>query len=162
MNQAASPENARSLNWLEDTSRSLAASFPSLGSPNSVYIAHRLSMLLLCRLPPDVSRALLQLLPDALGTPDTPARLSELYLAADLQPDVTISYSAFIEQASHSIQSPVAVEENFIERIVDYFLWAFAHALPPELKSQILEHLPVDLRNRMNLRSSQADDAKVA
>lgn len=154
----------RTINWLEDTSRSLSASFPALGQSDSVYMTHRMSRLILDRLPSDVAYALLSLLPEA----DEFSDREDLYLAADRAPDLSIGYSAFVESAAHSIHQAtdemlsIVPEQEFLEKVTDYFLWAFAQELPPELKQQILQHLPVDLRNRMNLYSSHADDSKVA
>src|SRR6185437_8926848 len=112
----------RSVDWLQQTSRSLAASFPSLGQRSSLYVSHRLSRLILERLPSDIGCQLLELLPrnDESGDVADREELRDLYAATERAPDLSIGYPAFIEQASRSIHEmprtrPGESHEDFLE-----------------------------------------------
>jgi hypothetical protein len=48
------------------------------------------------------------------------------------------------------------------EQVTDAFLWAVSQEIPVELKGRMAEHLPADLRCRMNLRSGYSARDKVA
>lgn len=157
----ASNSNQRSVNWVEQISRSLAATFPSFGVRNSEYLTVRLSQRLLERLPPDVANALLELLPEAVGGDDSDSVC--LRRSAAQQPELSIGYPDLVELAQRSLIEPLSIlEDEFFERVVDYFLWEFAQQLSPDLKYRISENLPVDLRTRMNLYSGHVEESKVA
>jgi hypothetical protein len=156
----------RSINWLEETSRSLEATFPALRASNCLYMTTRLSRTLMERLPPDIGIVLLELLPETLILNEI--EFDALRVAANQLPDLSIGYPELVEIAERSLVEPIVLPsdpvlaENFFARVTDYFLWAIAQEFSPELKHRISENLPVDLRTRMNLYSGHVEQSKVA
>lgn len=152
----------RSINWIEDTGRSLQGAFPSLRAVNSQYMTTRLCRTLLERLPQDVGTTLLAMLPDSVGLSDL--EYAALCEATKQAPELSIGYPDLIEIAMRSLIEPIELPQDaeFFAHVVDYFLWAFAQEFPPEIKDRISENLPIDLRSRMNLYSGHVEESKVA
>jgi hypothetical protein len=162
-----SPRPGRAINWLESTSRSLRSSLPDT-TDCAEYVTERLAALMLDRLPPEVSRDLLDLLPDeSLEKP----RMFRAY--SNLDRDASIAFPQFIERARHALglsdllDSPkYADSEGAFERlsldVAEAFLWAVASEFPMDLKDRMSQALPSDLRCRMNLYCGYSDSDKVA
>jgi hypothetical protein len=159
--------NKRSLNWINSAGRSLAAAFPELYSDDCLYLTERVCSVLLQRLPPDVSLSLIALLPE---NHDLPAQqYTKLLIAARQEPDLSIGYPAMVDQVIRSVHEPKdlharqeMLQPDYFNRVTDYVLWAFATEIPSDLKVKLSDHLPVDIRTRMNLYSGQSEEAKVA
>lgn len=152
------------INWVEQSAQSLHGSFRRLGPKNSRYMTHRMSRILLERLPNELALQLLELLPSALWLRE-PA-YAELYAAAASQTDLTLGYRDFVETAERSILEALPTFENplddqFFERVVDSFLWSVAQEIPVELKQRLANNLPTEIRSRMNLFCGMAEEAKV-
>jgi hypothetical protein len=169
MNKSNFPVNtARSIDWLESTSRSLRAAFPQAGDCSDP-LTERLSVLLLERLAPELRLQLVALLPrDKVN--------AEHLLLTCLHgnpADSSIGFISFVERARHSLglsevlDSPPyndseAEFEKLCNQMAEVFLWAVSQEFPPELKTRMIECLPLDLRSRMNLYSGHTDEGKVA
>jgi hypothetical protein len=144
----------RSINWLENTSRSVASHFPKVGEKNARYIADRLSILLLERLNPETANELISVLPIEAS--------SNLTVAACAPADHVIGYPDFVELVSRSFFSGSIGFTDSSEAIADLFLWAIAQQFTADLKWKMIQELPADLRSRMNLYTGESDDSKVA
>jgi hypothetical protein len=144
----------RSINWLENTSRSVSSRFPKVGEKNARYIADRLSILLLERLTPETANELISVLPEPAS--------ENLRGAANSLADQVVGYTDFVEQVSRSFFSGSIGFTDSSELIADSFLWAVAQELSPELKWKLTQELPVDLRSRMNIYAGGGEDSKVA
>jgi hypothetical protein len=144
----------RSINWLESTSRSVSSHFPKVGEKNARYIADRLSILLLERLSPETATELLSVLPEGVCGNLQGAALSPV--------DHVVGYPDFVDVVSRSFFSGSIGFTDSSEVIADFFLWAVAQELTPDLKWKMIQELPADLRSRMNLYTGESDDSKVA
>lgn len=164
--------NHRTINWFEHSVQSLESRHPWCKNQGS-YLVERLTALLLERLPPGISGDLLALLPEQTMGNTPLGRLEKLYSSARSGSDASIGYHEFIQRATLALgvcgigtSGTDAVTEGDLrksaERIADHFLWSIAQEFPPDLKSTLLDHLPAELRNRMDLYSAHSDDSKVA
>jgi hypothetical protein len=160
------PSGPRTIDWLESTSRSLASSVPE-AAEHASYVTERLGMLLLERLPPELSRELIALLPE-----EKQLRIPT-WIRAELRADRSIGYPAFVSLTRHllgvtellDLPQYADSEENYAElchHVTASFLWAVAQELPIELKQRLAPHLPRDLSARMNLVTGYSGDEKVA
>ncbi len=152
----------RFINWFNHTSQSIQTRVPEV-QLSSHYVTERLSALLFERLPPEISRTILNLLPD-----DGARHLHSLESTATSPENRSIGYPDFIERTRETIGlteiAPRSEEEEvaLAEKIADAFLWAIAQELPPDLKTRIEENLPTELRSRMNLSTAHVEESKVA
>jgi hypothetical protein len=144
----------RSINWLESTSRSVSSHFPKVGEKNARYIADRLSILLLERLKPETAKELVAVLPEGVS--------QSLEDVASSPVDHLVGYPDFVDLVSRSFFSGSIAFTDSSEAIADFFLWAIAQEITPDLKWKLIQELPVDLRCRMNLYTGDTDDSKVA
>jgi hypothetical protein len=144
----------RSINWLENTSRSVSSRFSKVGEKNARYIADRLSILLLERLTPETANELVSCLPEPLS--------DSLKSAASRQVDHVVGYPDFVDLVSRSFFNGSIGFTDSSEAIADFFLWSVAQELSPDLKWKMIQELPADLRSRMNLYTGDNDDSKVA
>ncbi len=166
--QLLQKDQTRSINWYEHTIQSLAHQFPEL-KPVTSQMTHRLSTLLLERLPDLLRNKLLSLLPE-----DILKEFSEsVELLKNSPPETSISYLDFADRVGKTLGcanlksfdfSSISESEvkKITEKIADTFLWAIAQDFPPDLKTRLIENLPSDLRSRMDLLSSHSDESKVA
>jgi hypothetical protein len=150
----------RSINWLENTSRSVSSHFPKVGEKNARYIADRLSILLLERLSAETAKELISLLPEDVLIPGSFA--GGLKRAAQSPTDHLVGYPDFVDVVSRSFFSGSIAFTDSSELIADFFLWAIAQELTSDLKWKLIQELPADLRSRMNLYTGESDDSKVA
>ena len=152
----------RPINWIDDTSRSLQAAFPSLRAVNSLYLTKRLCRIILDRLPPEVGTELMVMLPESNSLNDF--ECEALWKAVKQGPELSIGYPDLLEAAERSMLEPIELppDPEFFNHVVDYLLWSFAQEFPPEVKHRISENLPVDLKTRMNLYSGPVEGSKVA
>lgn len=120
-------------------------------------MAEHLGALLLARIPSDLARQLLGLLPHGASRD-----LAALARHADGDPDRSIGYIQFVEAARNDLGNRLGEELDIERRIADAFLWAMSGDLPAELKSDFARELPSELRSRMNLYSAYSEDQKVA
>jgi len=162
------PHPDRSINWFDHTNQSLVSQFPET-TPYSEYLVERLAALLLERLPPDLSRKLIGLLPENT----IQGHLNPLTASAISQEETSIGYNDFVERTESTLgcsdlskqkllEDSEEEMRNFAEQLANSFLWAVAQEFPAEIKTRMIERLPSDLRARMNLYSAQSDDSKVA
>jgi hypothetical protein len=144
----------RSINWLENTSRSVSSHFPKVGEKNAKYIADRLSILLLERLKPETANELIAVLPEGVS--------EGLERYAGSAADHLVGYPDFVDLVSRSFFSGSIAFTDSSEAIADFFLWSVAKEITPDLKWKLIQELPVDLRSRMNLYTGDNEDSKVA
>jgi hypothetical protein len=154
-----------SKNWLESAGRSIQYSVPE-ASECARYVAEQLSALLLARLPGDLSSELLSLLPEGVDC-------SVLHISGDHDPDRSIGFPAFVERTRHLLgltellDMPKYAENESVygslcEQVTETYLWAVAQDIPVHIKARMTEHLPTDLRCRMNLYSGHSPQDQVA
>jgi hypothetical protein len=162
----------RTINWFDHSVQSMEAQLP-WSKKQGPYLVERLSALLLERLPPETSQAILNLLPVQNIQTYFYGRLERLQNSAVSGADFSIGYHDFIQRASLalgvceiSLKGSRTLAESgllyFGEKVADNFLWSVAQEFPPELKQTLLNQLPAELKNRMDLFSSHVDEAKVA
>jgi hypothetical protein len=171
-----SDDQTQAIHWLEDARRAIERSVPQAAEAAPL-IAGRLSELLLARLPAELAREMLDLLPEdaSRGRLGEPMRGLAAHRRRDarLGPDRSIGHTAFVALTRHLmgltelLDSPEYAESEeaycrLCEQATAEFLWAVAHDLPVELKARIAEHLPSDLKSRMNLYSGFSHAEKVA
>jgi hypothetical protein len=150
----------RSINWLENTSRSVSSHFPKVGEKNAKYIAERLSILLLERLSAETAKEMISLLPEDVFV--TGMSSASLKRAAGMSTNHLVGYPDFVDLVSRSFFSGSISYTDSSELIADFFLWAIAQELTSELKWKLIQELPADLRSRMNLYAGGSEDSKVA
>jgi hypothetical protein len=158
----------RPINWLDTTSRSIAARFPEIRERNANYITERLSILLLERLSSDLGEELIALLPENAIAQKMRSDFKQA--ASKFHQDRSIGYPDFIEVISRSFLENVApssqdireYEHDYYEKIADAFLWAFAQEFSADLKWKLSQDLPLEIGSRMNLNSSVNEESRVA
>lgn len=153
------------MNWLETAERSIQYSVPE--APDcALHVADRLSSLLLSRLPDEISNELLGLLPESVDR-------SALHVPEKHDADRSIGYPAFVELTRHLLgltelldmpkySESEALYGELCDHVTEAYLWAVAQDLPLHLKARMKDHLPTDLRCRMNLNSGYSQSDKVA
>ncbi len=149
---------SRPVDWLRDSERSISNRLSRHRDKDRFPIERvsaRLAALLLERLPPDLARQMLRMLPD-----EKQAALSSLKKSADSDGESSIGYPTFIERAALALG--VNEDDETIREITDAFLWGVVEEIPGEFKVRLTEVLPVELRSRMDLYSERENESKVA
>lgn len=150
-------DEMRAVNWFETTCRRIRLQAPT-AAPCAEKLTERLSALLLERLPPWVSGSVLGLLPSSVLDLH-----GSLLNCARGEAETSIGYPSFVQYSGYVMRtSGLEVTDTDVRQAVDAFLWSFANELPADLKAQLCELLPLELRSRMDLYSSISDDARVA
>ncbi len=155
----------REIDWLRNTALSIELKYPETAEC-AHHLTERLSLLLLERLPPHLAHTLITLLPKR-----TDYRV--LIGCAESRCDSSIGFPMFVECTRHILgltdllDSPrfeYSEDEyaRFCEDVACAYLWAVAQDIPAEIKSQMVEELPSDLRSRINLYNGLSDRSKVA
>lgn len=146
------------MNWFEHTERAILSRFP-WATPYGRSLVVELSCLFLERLPPRLGQALLVLLPDQAAGKSMETLNASIPSVANL----SIDYPQFIQRTQTAFLSvnPEAKPPEWTKTITDAFLWAIAQELPADIKSELRDILPPDLRNRMNLNAVQQPESRV-
>jgi hypothetical protein len=130
-----------------------------------------LAVLLLERLPLRLGKQIVAILPSEAAKGEFDFVQGSKSAQDDSKCDLAIGYPDFVEQISHSFFASVkpsekssdeGLTEEYYRKIADAFLWAFAQEFSSEMKYQLSELLPVDLRSRMNLYVGGSDQSQVA
>lgn len=155
------------VNWLDSTTRVLRAHFsedPTVQNRSDA-IVDRLTAILFERLPSRISVQLLELLPiEARNEHPT------LGASAESEGDRSIGFPDFMDEAERTLGiGPLAPSlndepgaRNLPREIADIYLWAIVQDVPAEIKIRMTETLPMELKSRMDLYSSQVAQARVA
>jgi hypothetical protein len=167
-NQLSIMPDIRNVNWFDRTQQSILASYPEV-KPWGGKLVKRLSSLLLSRLPGEMQKSVLELLPKDVME----HHFSPLEGLSDISENEAVGYPDFIEQTAatlgshgnYKIHPKIESEYDLFEhsrKIADFFLWSIAQEFPPELKTKISENLPPELKLRMDLTSTQMEESRVA
>jgi hypothetical protein len=142
--------------WLLEASQAIRIAIPEI-APCADAMAERLAIPLLRRLPGELSRRLLALIPDH------PASLSQSFQE---EADPSIGHPDFVDAAldaieldEHDLISHFPSESQIdaaAESAADIFLGTVGRNLPPELAREISNELPVELRLPMGLHRPRA------
>lgn len=147
----------RSINWLDNTSRSLKAMVHDTAFC-SEELTELMAKLLLEELPLELHQSMIDLLPE-----DSRAAFQKFEKHSEAIRDK--GYEKFVRKASALIYKRcehAQLDKRLSQRIIENFLWLVTEEIPPDLKTQMAEFLPPRLRNRMNLRTGTTEEDKVA
>lgn len=148
----------RPVDWLRDSEKSISNRLSQHGVKGQFSIeqvSERLAALLLERLPSDLARQMISMLPD-----DKQAALNSLHQSAKSESDASIGYPTFIERAASAIG--MNADEEMLREVTDAFLWGVVEEVPGDFKARLTEVLPAELRSRMDLYSERENESKVA
>ncbi len=140
----------RRLNWIEAIRTSLASSVPEVAR-FAYPLSESLAILLLSRLPKQISSELFEILPQ----PPEIARAG-----AHSPEDSSLGYPDFIcctlhGLALHGDSKSVEAHERIAERIVQVFFQSLEPALPRALYEKITQTLPMELTQYMKTKETQ-------
>ncbi len=161
---SANPAQERSIHWLRTAEVAIESCCPQTRGC-SQFIAERLASLMIARLPRDISLSLIELLPASVAAHSWPLRSG---IEASRKSERAFQgYSEFVDTARGALDCTeldmgAAEMRELADEVARAFLWAALHDLPSELKVKIAEHLPADLRSRMNLYNVVPEDSRVA
>lgn len=153
------------INWYDAAVRSIEATHEETRqcAPD---VVGQLSALILKQIPKALASSLVSALPENICYNEREELSSCLNQASRSMrsDDAGIGYSDLVRQVIQSVcdSGRPMLDPSAAHRITDTFLWSFAAELPPQTKEDLLGALPDELRHRMNLLTSTADEARVA
>ena len=127
------------MNWVDHVTSKIGEISPEV-LPVAPLVGEKLALLFSRRLPADIARPLIMLLPKSY---------EYFYDHLEEQGDCSLGYPDFIEKTYHAI--PWVVSERTATQVADAFLKSVLAQIPERLHWKIKAALPAELLNKMGV-----------